>query len=119
MGVGVARRVRIHSTATVEDGVRIGDGTTIGEQCIIRRGATIGANCTIENGLIVGRFAMIGMGSVVTKSVRDFHFVVGDPAQPVGYVCRCGQLLENVFGCTSCNARYYVRDGTIVEGGNA
>ncbi len=30
------------------------------------------------------------MGSVVTRSVPDFHLVVGHPARSVGCVCRCG-----------------------------
>lgn len=60
---------------------------------VVRMGATIGAHCTIGNDLVIGRFAMVGMGSVVTGSVKDFHLVVGSPARPVGAVCRCGQPL--------------------------
>src|SRR5256885_5407298 len=41
----------------------------------------------------IGRFAMIGMGSVVTRSVADFHLALGHPARSVGCVCRCGQLV--------------------------
>ena len=47
----------------------------------------------ILNDLTIGRWAMVGMGSVVTKSVPDFHLVLGSPARSVGAVCRCGQLL--------------------------
>ncbi|MEM1097665.1 MAG: acyltransferase [Planctomycetota bacterium] len=53
-------------------------------------GATLGARVTIGPGLTIGRFAMIGMASVVTRDVSDFHLVVGSPARPVGVVCRCG-----------------------------
>lgn len=60
---------------------------------LVCEGATIGAHCTIGNDLIIGRFAMIGMGSVVTKSIPDFHLAIGHPAHSVGCVCRCGQLL--------------------------
>src|SRR5205823_11437921 len=35
---------------------------------LVREGATIGAGCVIGNDLVIGRFAMVGMGSVVTKS---------------------------------------------------
>ena len=31
------------------------------------------------------------MGSVVTRSVPDFHLVMGNPARFAGYVCRCGE----------------------------
>ena len=36
---------------------------------------------------------MVGMGSLVTKSVPDFALVVGQPAVQVGSVCRCGQVI--------------------------
>ena len=36
---------------------------------------------------------MVGMASVVTRSVPDFALVVGNPARCVGYVCRCGNPL--------------------------
>ena len=60
---------------------------------LVKQGATIGANCTIGNNLTIGQFAMVGMGAVVTKSVQDFHMVIGMPAQPVAVVCRCGHPL--------------------------
>ena len=39
----------------------------------IKDGATVGAGCVIGNDLAIGRFAMVGMGSLVTKSIGDFH----------------------------------------------
>jgi UDP-2-acetamido-3-amino-2,3-dideoxy-glucuronate N-acetyltransferase len=60
---------------------------------LVREGATIGAQCTIGNDLTIGRFAMIGMGSLVTKSIGDFVLAVGSPARAIGYVCRCGSPL--------------------------
>jgi acetyltransferase-like isoleucine patch superfamily enzyme len=91
---------------------------------VVREGATIGANCTIGNDLVVGRFAMVGMASVVTRSVRDFHLVLGSPARPVGAVCRCGQPLfrfdqeefasPEVVACSHCGWAYRVH-GTSVE----
>lgn len=59
----------------------------------VREGATIGAGAIIGNDLTIGRFAMVGMGAVVTRSVPDFHLVIGNPARSVGCVCRCGQPL--------------------------
>jgi len=47
---------------------------------IIRRGATIGANATIVCGIEIGADAMIGAGTVVTKSVPPGVTVVGNPA---------------------------------------
>jgi acetyltransferase-like isoleucine patch superfamily enzyme len=91
---------------------------------LVREGATIGANCTIGSGIIVGRFAMVGMGSIVTRSVPDFHLVIGQPAQTIGYVCRCGQLLHRTHGlkrytgrlvCSRCERAYIVADNAVAE----
>jgi UDP-2-acetamido-3-amino-2,3-dideoxy-glucuronate N-acetyltransferase len=66
---------------------------------LIRRGATLGASSTVGSDLVVGRFAMVGMGSVVTKSLPDFALAVGNPARCVGYVCRCGRPLLRTDRC--------------------
>lgn len=93
----------------------------------VREGATIGAGCRIGCDLVIGRFAMVGMGSVVTKSVPDFTLVVGTPARAIGYVCRCGQPLrkfdsagvasEARLQCSECARAYVVEDGEISEAG--
>lgn len=120
-GVSIGNRVKINANVyiptavTVEDGVMISAGTVLtndrfprattpdlkelrpsdpdGEtlETTIRAGATIGANCTIACGITIGRFAMIGMGSCLTRSVPDFHLYYGHPARPAGLVCRCGK----------------------------
>src|SRR5438874_9597915 len=89
---------------------------------VVRAGATIGAGCTIGSGLEVGRFAMIGMGSVVTKSVPAFHLALGHPAVSVGCVCRCGQLLfrfpradADDVACAACGLRYAWAGGELRE----
>lgn len=58
-------------------------------------GTTIGTGAIIGPGIELGRFSMVGMGSVVTRSVRPFHLVVGNPARTVGYVCRCGEPIAS------------------------
>jgi hypothetical protein len=92
---------------------------------LVREGATIGAGCTIGSDLVIGRFAMIGMGSTVTKSVGDFHLAIGQPARLTGYVCRCGKLLGRVSGeaspqpirlrCSSCGLKYAVAGEEVTE----
>jgi acetyltransferase-like isoleucine patch superfamily enzyme len=92
---------------------------------LVREGATIGAQCTIGNDLSIGRFAMVGMGSVVTKSVPDFHLVIGQPARTFGYLCRCGKLLARVVDldstkehqliCPDCSLEYRLSSGIITE----
>jgi len=63
------------------------------EQIRIQKGASIGANSVLRGGITIGSYAMIGMGSVVTKNVPDHALVYGTPARLHGYVCRCGEKL--------------------------
>jgi acetyltransferase-like isoleucine patch superfamily enzyme len=60
----------------------------------VAKGTTIGANATIGPGVTLGEFSMVGMGSVVTRSVPSYALVVGSPARQVGWVCICGHPLE-------------------------
>ncbi|PWJ38516.1 acyltransferase [Sediminitomix flava] len=55
------------------------------EEIIIDDGAWIGANATITAGVRIGKNSIIGAGSVVTKSVPDYHIAVGNPAKLVKY----------------------------------
>lgn len=89
---------------------------------LVRRGATIGANATIGCGIEIGTFAMIGMGSVVTRSVADHALVVGNPARQRGYVCVCGQPLgaalrfeQGLAACDRCSRRYSLVGGKLIE----
>ena len=52
----------------------------------IQKGASIGANATILPNISIGTNAMIGAGSVVTRSVPPNAIVVGNPAKIIGYV---------------------------------
>jgi len=91
----------------------------------VLEGATIGAGARVGCDLVIGRFAMVGMGSVVTKSVPDFTLVVGNPARAIGYVCRCGQRLrvgESILvrskaklHCKHCGRFYGLEDGAVSE----
>jgi hypothetical protein len=91
----------------------------------VREGATIGARCVIGSDITIGRFAMVGMGSVVTKSVPDFHLAIGHPAQFAGYVCRCGNVLVRYSGptpskqqittCSACGLAYSIDAGSVHE----
>ena len=145
--VKINAMVYICTAVTIEDGVMISAGTTFTNDrfprattadlkrlrpsepdeetlpTLVRAGATIGAGCVIGNDLTIGRFAMIGMGSLVTKSVDDFHLAMGHPARPVGCVCRCGHLVLRFadlrrdaveVGCPACDLPYRI-SGTRVE----
>ena len=53
---------------------------------VLKRGAKIGANSTILPGITIGEHALVGAGSVVTKSVAPYTVVVGNPAKPINTV---------------------------------
>ncbi len=53
---------------------------------VIKKGCWIGANAIILPGVTVGVNAVIGAGSVVTKSVPDYAIAVGAPARVVKIV---------------------------------
>ncbi len=53
------------------------------EATIVRRGASIGSNATILCGLEIGERAVVGAGSVVTRSVPPGAVVAGNPARVI------------------------------------
>ncbi len=153
-GVKIGNRCKINAfvyicnAVTLEDGVMISAGTIFtndrfprattpdlkhlrpsepDEQTLptlVREGSTIGAGCTIGNDLSIGRFAMVGMGTLVTKSVPDFHLALGHPARSVGCVCRCGQILmrfpesptfETDQTCSACGLQYHIKNQIVTE----
>ncbi|HPO48659.1 MAG TPA: acyltransferase, partial [Paludibacteraceae bacterium] len=63
-------------------------------QTIIRRGASIGANATLVCGNEIGEYALIGAGAVVTKPVKPYALVVGNPARQIGWVSAYGEKLK-------------------------
>ncbi|MGB7201524.1 MAG: acyltransferase [Pyrinomonadaceae bacterium] len=149
--VKIGNRVKINAmvyicaAVTIEDGVMISASTTFTNDrfprattpdlkslrssepdehtlpTLVREGATIGAGCIIGNDLEIGRWAMIGMGSVVTKSVLDFHLVLGSPARSIGAVCKCGLLFHKFadgvsgkFAC-ECGLSYEITNRSVIE----
>ncbi|MFQ5910014.1 MAG: DapH/DapD/GlmU-related protein, partial [Thermoplasmata archaeon] len=67
--------------------------------------ASIGASSVLVCGIRIGRYAMIGAGSVVTKSVPPHALVYGNPARVVGHVCECGRPLNEESVCEACGKR--------------
>ena len=146
--VKINAMVYICTAVTIEDGVMISAGTVFTNDrfpratttnlrelrpsepdedtlpTLVKEGATIGAGCVIGNDLSIGRFAMVGMGSLVTKSAEDFHLVLGHPARPVACVCRCGQPLlqfdqmdgpEAKVDCSACGLPYRIVEQRVEE----
>lgn len=57
---------------------------------------SIGANATILGGITIGKYAMVGAGSVVTKSIPDRALVVGNPSRIVGWLSEDGSKMKQI-----------------------
>jgi UDP-2-acetamido-3-amino-2,3-dideoxy-glucuronate N-acetyltransferase len=108
-GATVGRRVKISSHTFICEGVQIEDFVFVGHgvmfindkyprattadgglqtaadwtvvSTVVRRGASIGSGATILCGVEIGEAAIVGAGSVVTKSVPPRTIVAGNPAR--------------------------------------
>jgi UDP-2-acetamido-3-amino-2,3-dideoxy-glucuronate N-acetyltransferase len=135
-GAALGNRVTLKNQVMVWDGVTIGDDVFIGPGVIftndrfprsprmervkeryavperwrsatnVARGASLGAGAVILPGVKIGEFAMVAAGAVVTRDVRPFQLVAGNPASSRGWVCACGMRLEEGLACGSCRAAY-------------
>jgi len=85
----------------------------------VGKGATIGANATIVCGHDIGAFAFIGAGTVVTKMVKPYALVVGNPARQIGWMSEYGHRLEfneNGIGiCQESKEEYELKEGTVAK----
>jgi UDP-2-acetamido-3-amino-2,3-dideoxy-glucuronate N-acetyltransferase len=86
-------------------------------ETLVRRGASIGANATIVCGNELGEYCLVGAGAVVTKPVKPFAVVAGNPARQIGWISRHGEKLalapdaEGEATCSATGERYEVRRG--------
>ena len=83
----------------------------------VKKGATIGANATIVCGNDIGEYALIGAGSVVTKSVKAYALIVGNPSKQIGWVSEFGHRLDfdnNGIGfCKESNEKYQLKNDLV------
>ena len=70
---------------------------------LVEKGASIGANATIICGNTIGKFALIGAGTVVTKPVKPYALIVGNPGKQIGWVSEFGHRLNFKNGIAICN----------------
>ena len=131
-GVKVQNNVSVYTGVVCEDGVFLGpsmvftnvvnprsfiERKTEYKPTLIRKGATIGANATIVCGNEIGQYALVGAGSVVTKNVKPYALVVGNPAVQIGWVSEWGHRLsfdENgvAFG-PETNQKYQLKNDQV------
>lgn len=135
--VRIGKGVKIQNNVSVYEGVELEDyvfcgpsmvftndltprakypkGHTKYKKTLVKTGATIGANATIVCGHELGMNCTVAAGSVVTKDVPDYALVAGVPARQIGWVCECGQVLDNELKCPDCKRQYLRKDNMIEE----
>ena len=138
-GVLLGRNVKIQNNVSVYTGVICEDDVFLGPsmvftnvinprshvnrkneyaQTIVRKGASIGANATVVCGNEIGEYALIGAGAVITKPVKAFALVVGNPAKQIGWVSKNGHKLNfdgntNVATCPETGQEYQLKGGEV------
>jgi UDP-2-acetamido-3-amino-2,3-dideoxy-glucuronate N-acetyltransferase len=86
---------------------------------LVRKGATIGANATIVCGNEIGEYSLIGAGAVITKNVKPYALVVGNPGRQTGWVSEYGHKL--VFGddglaiCPESSQKYRLSEERVIR----
>ncbi len=86
-------------------------------ETLVEKGASIGANATIICGNKIGKYALIGAGAVITKEVKPYALLVGNPAKQIGWVSEYGHRLEfNEEGkaiCKESKQEYQLIEGIV------
>ena len=84
---------------------------------IVKKGASIGANATIVCGHDIGEFAFIGAGAVVTKTVKPYALMVGNPARQIGWMSEFGHRLifdkDNIAVCPESGEKYRLENDAV------
>ena len=137
-GVKLGRNVKVQNNVSIYTGVTCEDDVFLGPSMvftnvfnprsaiirkdsylptIVEKGATICANSTIVCGNKIGRFSFIWAGAVVTKEVKPYALVIGNPARQTGWMSEFGHKL--VFGsiglatCPESGERYHLENGKV------
>ena len=86
---------------------------------MVRQGASVGANATIVCGNEIGQYCLIGAGTVITKPVKPYALVVGNPGRQTGWVSEYGHKLsfnaEGLALCPESGQRYQLADGEVTK----
>ena len=132
--VTIGNNCKIQNNVSIYKGVSLEDGVFCGPSCVftnvlnprseiekksefkrtfVKKGATIGANATIICGITLGQYSLIGAGAVVTKDVKDFALMIGNPAKQVGWVSKFGEKLNEKLICPKTGEKFKLRDNKL------
>ncbi len=132
-GVKVQNNVSLYEGLSCEDDVFIGPSAVFTnvinprssierkseyQKTIVRKGASIGANATVICGITIGKYAFVGAGAVVTKDVKDYALVTGNPARQTGWMSEAGGKLIFENGeavCAIDHKKYKLETNRVVR----
>jgi UDP-2-acetamido-3-amino-2,3-dideoxy-glucuronate N-acetyltransferase len=137
-GVKLGRNVKVQNNVSIYTGVTCEDDVFLGPSMvftnvinprsaiirkdsysvtIVEKGASIGANSTIVCGNKIGRFSFIGAGAVVTKDVKPYSLVIGNPARHTGWMSEYGHKLkfdsDGFAECPESGERYRIENDKV------
>jgi UDP-2-acetamido-3-amino-2,3-dideoxy-glucuronate N-acetyltransferase len=137
-GVILGRNVKVQNNVSIYTGVICEDDVFLGPSMVftnvfnprsaiirkdqymttvVEKGASIGANSTIVCGNRIGRYSFIGAGAVVTKDVKPYALVVGNPARQTGWMSEFGHKLSfdasGIATCKESGEKYKLESGNV------
>lgn len=137
-GVKLGKNVKVQNNVSIYTGVTCEDDVFLGpsmvftnvtnprsgvnrrgmyEKTNVGKGASIGANATIVCGHDIGEYAFIGAGAVVTKTVKPYALMVGNPARQIGWMSQYGHRLhfneDNRAICPESGQQYKLNNDLI------
>jgi UDP-2-acetamido-3-amino-2,3-dideoxy-glucuronate N-acetyltransferase len=137
-GVRLGNNVKVQNNVSIYTGVTCDDDVFLGPSMVftnvinprsainrkdkygttfVEKGATIGANATIVCGIKIGKYSFVGAGAVVTKNIRPYALVIGNPARQTGWMSEYGHKLEfdsrGIARCRESGERYKLENNEV------
>ncbi len=139
-GVTLGKNVKVQNNVSIYTGVICEDDVFLGPSMVftnvinprsavnrkneymktfVKKSATIGANATIVCGVTLGEFCFVGAGTVVTKDVKPYALVVGNPSRQIGWMSEYGHRLEfdesNIAVCPESGHKYRFENDNVTR----
>jgi UDP-2-acetamido-3-amino-2,3-dideoxy-glucuronate N-acetyltransferase len=139
-GVKLGKNVKVQNNVSIYTGVVCEDDVFLGPSMVftnivnprsaiirkdsyvstlVEKGASIGANSTLVCGNRIGKYSFIGAGAVVTKDVKPYALVVGNPARQTGWMSEYGHKLhfddKGYAICPESGEKYRIQNGNVIK----
>jgi len=139
-GVKLGNNVKVQNNVSIYTGVICEDDVFLGPSMVftnitnprsavirrdqyvttrVRHGASIGANATIVCGNEIGEYSLIGAGAVITRDVKPYALVVGNPGRQTGWVSEYGHKLsfgaDGIAVCPESSQRYRLSGEEVIK----